>query len=433
MRFIKGVSITLVAKVILLCFGIISSIIIARYIGPSGKGILTVLVAISGIALQFGNLGMPAANIYFMGKEKKLFPEITAISFFFSIGGGLIVAFIVYLLFILYPNIIGKVSPFFLIVTLISIPFSLITTLYTNILLGGQRIYEYNLIGILGGSFSLIVNIIFLVLLKKGILELVIMSTVINIILSLICIIYVYRPVKFKISIDLSVFSRMIKYGIKSYVACLLGYLIIRSDILFVNYILGVSSTGIYSIAVGIADLLYIIPSTIGVILFPKISAIQDQDNKGLLTLTVCRYTVFIMIILCVLIGTISKPLILLMYGAQFHSSIVPFLWLLPGIFSLGICTILMQELAGRGLPPIVYIAPAIALIVNVILNIKLIPVIHVSGAAIASSISYTIMLGLTLKYFLKITDSSLTDVLVIKRKDFGVLKEVIIKGLLIK
>ncbi len=432
MRLIKDVSITLIGKIILLFIGIISSIIVARYLGPSGKGIFAVLGVISGIALQFGNLGIPAANIYFIGKEKNLLSQITANSFFFGIGGGIVVAIVVYLLFILCPDIIGKINPFFLIVTLMSLPFVFMTLLYTNILLGCQRFFGYNLINIFGGVFSLVVNnIILLVILKKGIVELVIMSTITTIIFSLVYIIYVYRLAKFKTSFDLTLFHRMIKYGIKSYIASLLGYLIIRSDIFLVNYFLGVGSTGIYSVAVGFADLLYMLPASVGMILFPKISG--TQDDKGILTQIVCRYTVLMMIILCLTTGIISKPLILLLYGSQFHSSIVPFLWLLPGIFSLGIGTILMQDLAGRGLPPIVYIAPSIALFVNLILNIVLIPVIHINGASISSSISYTIMMGLTMRYFLGLTNSSLSDVLVIKRKDLSILKDTITKGLLSK
>jgi len=422
----------LIAKITLLFMGIVSSIIVARYLGPSGKGIFAVLGVISGIALQFGNLGIPAANVYFIGKEKNLLSHITANSFFFGIGGGISVAVLVYLLFILYPNIIGNIDPFFLIVTLISLPFVFISQLYTNILLGCQRFLGYNLISILTVGFSVIVNnIILLIVLKKGVVELVVMSTITSIIFSLVYIIYVSRLAKFKISFDLTLFHRMIKYGIKSYIASLLGYLIIRSDIFLVNYFLGVGSTGIYSVAVGFGDLLYILPSTVGMILFPKISA--SQDDKGILTQTICRHTVLIMIIICLTAGIISKPLILFMYGVQYSSSIEPFLWLLPGIFSLGIGTILMQDLAGRGLPPIVYIAPSIALFVNVILNIVLIPVIHINGAAISSSISYTIMMGLTLRHFLRLTNNSLSELLVIKRKDINVLKERIIEGFISK
>jgi len=428
----KDVSITLIGKLILLFMGIISSVIVARYLGSSGKGIFAVLGVISGIALQFGNLGIPAANIYFLGKEKILLSQITANSFFFGVGGGISMGVIVYLLFILYPNIIGNINSFFLIVTLISLPFAFITLLYTNIIIGCQRFFEYNLITILEGLFGLVVNnIILLVILKKGIVELAIMSTITTIILSLTYIIYVSRLAKFKISFDLILFHRMIKYGIKSYIASFLGYLIIRSDIFLVNYFLGIGSTGIYSVAVGFADLLYILPSTVGMILFPKISG--SQDDKGILTQTVSCYTVLMMIILCLTMGIISKPLILLLYGSQFRSAIAPFLWLLPGIFSLGIGTILMQDLAGRGLPPIVYIAPSIALFVNVLLNIVLIPVIHINGAAISSSISYTIMMGLTLRYFLRLTNSSLSDVLIIKRKHLSMLKDIITKGFLSK
>ena len=74
-------------------------------------------------------------------------------------------------------------------------------------------------------------------------------------------------------------------------------------------------------------------------------------------------------------------------------------LWLLPGIFALGVNTIFMNFLAARGMPIIVVISPLAALVLNVLLNLYFIPRFGIDGAAMTSSIAYSAMLGVTLIY----------------------------------
>jgi len=57
MRFIKGVAITFTNRIFIVFVSAVSSIIIARYLGPAGKGIFSVLWTVVGVGFQFGNLG----------------------------------------------------------------------------------------------------------------------------------------------------------------------------------------------------------------------------------------------------------------------------------------------------------------------------------------------------------------------------------------
>ena len=80
-----------------------------------------------------------------------------------------------------------------------------------------------------------------------------------------------------------------------------------------------------------------------------------------------------------------------MMYGAEFESSVVVVRYLLPGILVMVIVKILHADLSGRGYPLYglgVSIAP---LIVNILLNLYMIPTYGARGAAISSSISYTL------------------------------------------
>ena len=56
-------------------------------------------------------------------------------------------------------------------------------------------------------------------------------------------------------------------YGIKAYLGSLFAFLVLKSDVLLVSYLRGPVETGYYSIAVGLADILLMLPAVIGTVL----------------------------------------------------------------------------------------------------------------------------------------------------------------------
>src|SRR3990172_10803129 len=49
--------------------GLAVSIIIARFLGPEGKGIYSLLLLVPSLLVTFGNGGLQVSNIYFYGRK----------------------------------------------------------------------------------------------------------------------------------------------------------------------------------------------------------------------------------------------------------------------------------------------------------------------------------------------------------------------------
>ena len=80
----------------------------------------------------------------------------------------------------------------------------------------------------------------------------------------------------------------------------------------------GAESAGHYSIAAGLADMLYILPSIVGMILFPRLSAMAEPMAKWALTR---KIMLSLLVVLVPLIGTtvvLARPIIGLLYGRAF-------------------------------------------------------------------------------------------------------------------
>jgi O-antigen/teichoic acid export membrane protein len=89
-------------------------------------------------------------------------------------------------------------------------------------------------------------------------------------------------------------------------------------------------------------------------------------------------------------IGIAAFYLIPVIYGASFADSSWVFVVILPGVYVMIMFKMLNGDLAARGYPLMAAYVFAPAVVLNVVLNILLIPEYSGLGAAVASSISYT-------------------------------------------
>jgi O-antigen/teichoic acid export membrane protein len=81
-----------------------------------------------------------------------------------------------------------------------------------------------------------------------------------------------------------------------------------------------------------------------------------------------------------------GPPLLVLVFGAPFHASVGPFLWLLPGALGYVALGIFSSALVGSSSPGLSSFGPLVSLVLGIVLDLLLIPSFGAEGAAIASS-----------------------------------------------
>jgi O-antigen/teichoic acid export membrane protein len=183
-----------------------------------------------------------------------------------------------------------------------------------------------------------------------------------------------------------------LRYGVKAYLASVLGLLALRLDALLVASLAtsGIGAAGVYSVAANLAELLLFIPTSIRLSLFPMVSAATPAEANRL-TSAACRHTMLLTIILALGLGVAGRPVIHRLYGEAFTGAISPLLFLLPGVLMLCQALILYGDLIGRGKPEATAISALLSLVVTVVLDLLLIPKYGITGAALASSCAYTV------------------------------------------
>ena len=201
----------------------------------------------------------------------------------------------------------------------------------------------------------------------------------------------VLRRANFRLRLNLDVFRAGFRYATKAYVVALLGFLLLRANVFLLERLAGAAELGQYSIAAQIGDVLTVLPSSVALVLFPRLVA--EEEVRWTMLLRNVKMTAFLIVAICVFSAIVVSPVIRLVFGAEFAAAVPMLLFLLPGIVLLAVSTILSQYLAARGLPVGLVGVWAAALATGVVGSLLLIPSAGGVGASIGLSGAYAVLL----------------------------------------
>jgi O-antigen/teichoic acid export membrane protein len=399
-----------------------SSIVVARWLGPEGLGTLAVLNVTVLLALQIGSAGLPSANTYFIARDRGSLGPVWANSIVFAfLGGGLLAAGVI-LLAEIRPALFGGVSRSLLIIATLSIPFQFLTLLGLNVLLAMGRIGQLNLLDSLSPAIGLINAVLVLVIVRAKLPMLVSFNTgaAIGLALGMLWVtgrMLARQKEHSRFVPDFALLKKMLAYGVKFYISIMASVMIFRADLLIVNHFRGAGEAGVYAVASQVSFLLMMLPGVIAMLLFPRVAF--EQDPRGEFAVQVTRHASFVMLMMCgaAAIGSFALPLI---YGERFAGATIQLLILLPGIYLVGIESVLVQHFTGTGLPVAIPVFWLVTLAVNLGLNLALVPVFGARGAAVNSTLSYALIFGLVAVYFCVKTGWRPAEIFLLRRSELS-------------
>jgi O-antigen/teichoic acid export membrane protein len=200
------------------------------------------------------------------------------------------------------------------------------------------------------------------------------------------------RGIAVRISIDWQTMSkRLFKYGAASFLFNIAVVMVFRVDAFIVNKLVGLEELGKYAVAVTLAEMVLILPSSIGTALFAYFPTLDSVAQVELLKKT-CRSVIAITGTLCIVLAVISPFLVTILVGEQYVGSIAPLRAMLPGLVALAAAYVFANYFAGTGHPILGAGVFGVGLIVKIGLNYLLAPPLGIIGAALASSVAYVVI-----------------------------------------
>jgi O-antigen/teichoic acid export membrane protein len=187
---------------------------------------------------------------------------------------------------------------------------------------------------------------------------------------------------------DRPLLAQLIRLGLRLWIGTLTSFLNLRVDQLLMGFISTKATLGIYAVAVNAAEVLLYFPTAIGEALFPFLAVGQPREQSRV-ALRVARLLALSTTASIAVAALLGPELIPVVFGAPFGPSVIPFLLLLPGALGYAATRVFSSALATSSTPGRFSLPPIISLVVSVILDLLLIPTLGAAGAAIAASTAY--------------------------------------------
>jgi O-antigen/teichoic acid export membrane protein len=188
-----------------------------------------------------------------------------------------------------------------------------------------------------------------------------------------------------------------------------------RVDFVLLGVLASGAAVGVYSVGTALAEMLYFVTGSLSTVLFSH----RVEPGRGVHHLTL-RMMLPIGAALALVAGLAGSAIIPLVYGEDFGAG-VPVLWLLlPGALSMSLVQIASPYLVQSGHARSVSAAQLTGLAVNLCLNLVLIPALVERGAAVASSVSYTLTFLIVAWSIGRVDGRGMVRVLVPRHRDWA-------------
>jgi O-antigen/teichoic acid export membrane protein len=201
----------------------------------------------------------------------------------------------------------------------------------------------------------------------------------------------------------------LVRSGLALQAFIVVQFLLLRLDVLFVARISGLDEVGIYAVGVTLAELVWLVTDSLALVLIERATE-RDQQRAIAVFVPAVRMTILLGVVAATITGALAPFGVPILFGRAFIDAAPVVGLLLPGTVALGVWRAAGPAIVRFGS---LWTQPAyagVALAVNTALNLMLIRPLGAAGAAIASSLAYSVVGFLSVRWLLLRTGSRLSD-----------------------
>lgn len=421
MKLLQDSSITLATSVAKLAVAMITGIILARALGPEGRGQLALLLLIPIMIGSLGDLGVGQSSVYLLaGKRVPLSRVVTGVMIVAVLLSAVAIGVALVVFSFTRGSVFQGIQPLHFYMIVSAVPAWLLLKYVVNIYRGIGRPLSYNLVNFLEPvTYLILIGLLFAFGASVGNAVIARIATLLLIAALAFWLLRLHAPGQVRPDFDADTVKGLASNGAQISAMLAMGFLNRRIALFFVNGFLGNTEVGYYVMALTLAEVLWILPDSVGVVLFPKISASTPEDAAKI-TARTSRYVLLLGVAGALVVAALAKPTVTVLYGGEFAPAVTPLLILLPGIVAFSLHKVIWRYLMGRGRTLLSTYSRASALVITVGLSLILIPRFGAEGAALATSLSYGAAAAIMLLVFRRISGIPWSKVLVIQNGDVG-------------
>lgn len=375
-------------KVVTLLGGLFVGILVARYLGPEQYGLMNYVISYVSLFQVFASFGMDNIEI----REESKFPaeknKIIGTAFFLKVFFAILtIGFVCLTAFVFESDDLTKKLIVLYSFSVIMSSFSVIRNYFTSII-WNEYIVKTEIVRTLFGALLKILLLFF----KAPLVWFVVAILFDTILIAMGYLISYQKKIDsiFKWSFDKKIAVFLLK---ESFPLLLSGAAIVvyqKIDQIMIGNMIDKESVGYYAVAGAFVNIVGFIPIILSQTITPILvrayrENVEIYREKSYLFMNVATW---IVIVICIVICIISYPIIRYTYGLQYLVA-VPILQIT--IFKeIGYAQAQFTGamIISEGIQKLVALRNLIGCVISIILNVLLIPILGIMGAAISSVIT---------------------------------------------
>jgi len=381
----------------------VASVMLARILGAEQRGVYALAILVPNTMYVFGTFGLSTAHILYAGKNAEKRGTIAFQSFAFAALMGLLTLLFYAYLFMFEPawfNRFRVAGTSNLILASFLVFLQLAWILLRSGIQGANRIQTINI----GNIVLPLIRVLFILILV-GMLGLGVSGGIIALLGSFVFIVLFMTGVTAaKVPIkswraDYAFFKKSFSLGVKVHLNHIALYVVNTIGKYMIVFLLPDSekALGQYVVVAQFTLILLVLPQSLQMVLLPHLSVTKSDKAKlaakGVRVLFWGLLPIFTALV-------IASPLIKVLLGQDYEGAILPFMFFIPGIFFYSTTGPIDSYLLHIEKPMYTAVISWSAALLNIILNLLLIPRMHIAGAAFALTVSYLVMSIMRIVFF---------------------------------
>jgi O-antigen/teichoic acid export membrane protein len=426
MGLFKNAASVLGTTVVGLPVRLVGGIVLARYLTLEDRGVFGVAVALTGLLMVAGNVGWPS-GVVFRIRRAKVAPSTVATT---ALCAALLFSLVLVALFSTFSEAVRHqfldgAPAVILVLALVIFPMQLMGSFFCGVARGVDRFDLHNAYNFWIAVARTVFFVIALVALGGGTIS-ALMALVATYAIGVVGVVgSVVRHTGLDGRFSPREFTATLGFGLKAWIHALAGNVHERIDVFMLSstFLFGeFDQVALYIQAVAVLRLIRLIPDAIGAASLPHLAS-ADPDNIVFEVSRVVRHS-------CMLVTLASVPLLLVgpwlvpfVYGSQYQGSVTPMLILLPGVTAQTVYVVMTRYWVAIDRQGVNILTQCITMPLNLGLNVALIPLWGIHGAAVASLISYFAESAVIVYFFWRKTKAPLSSLFIPRWEDVEVYK----------
>jgi O-antigen/teichoic acid export membrane protein len=371
---------------------VVTGVLVARMLGPDGRGYLAALILWPLVITQLGNLGIPSALTYSIARDSSASRALARLGLSFGLPQAvLLTAFqALWLLLILHGDPPAVRAAGWL--TLALVPAMLAQQYGLGLLQGHLRLRLFNGLRLLPWLLYAFGVAALFALGEDAIVPVVGVLLGAFLVSGSTCLISGLRVSRGE---GTPTVGRrfLVSFGLRGLLSSLSAVDVFRPDQVVLALFLSPAALGLYVVGLAFTNLPYFVAKSVGLITFPWVASQPEKGEARRTMWTLFWLTTGIAVVLVAGLCASAHWLVPFFFGGEFSDAVTVTYIVLPGTIFLSARRVLSEGLKGRGYPLTGTLGELLSLAWAAVALAVFVPLWGIDGAAVALSSSYVVSL----------------------------------------